>query len=156
MTSLHVSLTSPDEIKKWLKAYNVPCEVSQTIKIEPGKAYIFDRLDKVNADCGHWNFVYTSKNNEVLVYDPFGIPFYIDGFKNKTVVYSLEQDQTLKEKSCGLYCFLFTFRFFNGILTLSEYLVVDFKNKSYYATDNFNNEKYKKYLEVYKELHNEH
>lgn len=157
MTSIHTSLTSPDEIAHWLKSYNIPCSVSESIKIEPGKAYIFDRLYKIQSANGHWNFVYTTKNNEILIYDPFGIPFYTDEFKNKTVVFSLEQDQKLNEKSCGLYCFLFAFKFFTNILKLNNYLIVDFKKSKYYIkTDkNYNIDNYEKYESIYSELHNE-
>ena len=155
MTSLHTSLTSPEEIKRWLKAYQLPCEVSQSIKVIPGKAYIFDRLNGVESANGHWNFIYTTPDNEVLVYDPFGVPFYVDAFKNKTVCYSLEQDQKLNEKSCGLYCFLFAFKYFNNILHLKQYMIIDYPKKTYYATENYNNEKYKKYIAIYSELHKE-
>lgn len=154
---MHTSLTTPDELTKWVRAYNLPCIVSQPLKLIPGKGVIFDRLDKINAANGHWNFIYTSKDGkEILVYDPFGIPFYTDAFKNKKVVFSLEQDQKLNEKSCGLYCFLFAFKLFNDILNLKDYLIVDLNKKTYTSSlKHVNTKRLKEYEKIYKELHNE-
>lgn len=152
-TSMHTSLTSPDEIKSWLKAYNLPFQVSEEIKVESGKGYIFDRLAGEPLANGHWNFIYC-KGDEVIVYDPFGVPFFVPQFKNKKVIYSLEQDQKLNEKSCGLYCFLFAFKLYHNILTLNDYLIVDFKNKCYYVkSDNVDKRKLDKYLSIYEEIH---
>lgn len=156
-TSMHTSLTTPEEISKWCKSYNVPCIVTESIKLIPGKGVIFDRLNKLQTSNGHWNFVYMSPDSkEVMVYDPFGIPFYVPEFNGKKVVFSLEQDQRLNEKSCGLYCFLFAFKLFNNILKLSDYLVVDLNNKTYeIKKDNIDDKKLKQYENIYKTLHNE-
>lgn len=152
-TSMHTSLTTPDEIKSWLKAYKLPYQVSDEIKIENGQGYIFDRLAGEPLANGHWNFVYC-KGDEVIVYDSFGVPFFVPEFKNKKVIYSLEQDQKLNEKSCGLYCFLFAFKLYHNILELKNYLVVDFKNKSYYVkNNNIDKRKLNKYLNIYEEIH---
>lgn len=164
MTSMHTSLTTPEEIRHWFKAYGLPYDVSEAIRIVPGKGYIFDRLYGVNAANGHWNFIYTSPNGkEVLVYDPFGIPFFVPEFKDKKVIYSISLDQKLNEKSCGLYCFLFAFKLFNGILHLTDYLYVDYPTKSYYESlskmskQEFMNQAHNrnKYTDIYEELHNE-
>lgn len=157
-TSMHTSLTSPEEIKHWLKSYGLPFDVSEAIKIEAGKGYIFDRLYGTNSTTGHWNFVYTSKSgNEVIVYDPFGVPFYAKEFKNKKIIYSLEQDQKLNEKSCGLYCFLFAFKLFNHILKLKNYMIIDFKTSDYFisAPKNLKIENFNRYKKIYEEIHRE-
>lgn len=163
--SLHTSLTTPEEIRHWLKAYHLPYEVSDPIRVEPGKGYIFDRLHGVNAANGHWNFIYTSKDGrEVLVYDPFGIPFFVPEFKDKKVLYSISLDQKLNEKSCGLYCFLFAFKLYNNILKLTDYLYVNYPDKAYSdgSTRKITREQFYKeadqrfrYTDIYNELHNE-
>lgn len=154
-TTMHSSLTTPEEIKQWCSAYNLPCEVSEAIKLKKAKGIVFDRLAGLQTNNGHWNFCYTSPSGkEIIAYDPFGIPYYVPEFKDKIVIYSLDQDQKLNERSCGLYCFLFAFRLFNNILKIKNYMIVDFKNKKWYiSSPDVDKDKYKKYEKIYESLH---